>query len=365
MFQKLLRKTSSRQFSLLSLFLLLIFLSVGIFLYWQNTKAAEKGEISAAKQKSLLLVRGGASTISEFLLSRKAELLLLAQNPTIANLADKKLAREQLEVLFDSLSEKPLADIIRIDKEGKVILLVGKERVITGEGIDVSSQDFFIWAKKPENRGKVFVAGPIFPQTGNVSQDPAFIKATPTYYNNQFTGVLLFSFLPLQLTEQYILPLRISPKSHTWLITSKGTFIGGEIKDFLGKNLIEAVKEWPEGKNLVAILEKSTKGKEGVEEGFFAIPGENRPNKKIVAFSPVVIEGAKIVVLSIESEETIKSLFPEFFQNQIFLLVLITLFALAVGILGSISIRLAQRDGFLDGIREGYHKAKTEELKKE
>lgn len=365
MFGKFLRQVSSRQFLGLSLIFLLIFLSLGTFLYWRNAKTAEKGQILATQQRSLVLARAGALAISQFLTSRKSELLLLAQHPIIASLSDKEAARGQLEVLVDSLSQMPVADIARIDKEGKVALVINKERITQGEGVDVSDREYFIWAKEAKNRGKFFVGEPLFPRSGAHQKELVIIMATPTYFNDQFSGVILFGLLASGFTEKYVLPLRIHEKTHALLVTDKGILIGGEMKELLGKNLIDYAKEreWSGWESYPTTLTKAAEA-EGAGEWFFAAPGEAGPTREIVAFTPIKIDGAKMALLIANPEEVVGSLLPEFSQNQILLLGLIAVTLLVLGVFWDVSLHLARRDGFLDGVKNGYVKGKNDGTKK-
>jgi len=364
MFRKFFRKASPQHVFGLSVILVIITLSLGIILYWQNFKNAEKGEILATQQKSLVLVRAGALVIDEFLKSREGELMLLAQDEEAANLRNKDVVRKKLEIIVDKLADTPVSDAVRVDKEGKVVLVVNPERITQGEGIDVFDRDYFLWAQKKENRDKIFISQPISPRGGAHPKEMIFTMTAPTYFNDQFTGLIFFSFRASQFTEKYVLPLRIYNQTYAFLITEEGVLIGGEATEFLGKNLFDYTREkkWSGWESYIVTLKQAFQG-EGVGEWFFAAPNEQKPGWKIVAFSPIKIGEAKIALLAITPKEASRSLFLDLSrsQNLIFILLVLALLAL---ILWDISLHLARREGFLDGAKNGYAKGIVDGQKK-
>lgn len=356
MFSKFFRRLHYRHIFSLSLAVVILILSLGVFLYWQNFKNAEKGAILATQQRSLVLVRAGALAINEFLISREGELALLAQSKEVASLAEKEVARKKLEIVVDKLTDTPLSNALRVDREGKVVLVVSSERITQGEGSDVSDRDYFLWAQKKENQGKFFLSKPFFPRGGAHPEEMVFVMVTPTYFNGQFTGLLLFSFRAPMFAEKYVLPLLIYEKTRVSLITKEGVLIGGEPEELLGKSLPDYSRErkWPGWEDYLVNLTKATE-KEGVGEWFFVAPDEPKPKKIITAFTPVDIGETRIVLLVTSPAEATSNLFFDLSQSQNLVLVLLTLSLVAL-ILWDLSIHLARRDGFFDGAKNGYQK---------
>lgn len=364
MFRKFFRKISFRHAFGLSVALAIIIFSAGIFLYWQNFKNAERGEILATQQKSLVLARAGALAIDEFLTSREGELALLAQSKEVASLADKEVVRKKLETLVDKLADTPLSSALRVDKEGRAVLVVNPERMTQGEGVSVSDRDYFLWAQKKENQGEFFLSKPFFPRGGAYPEEMVFAMVTPTYFNDQFTGLASLSFRVSMFAKKYVLPLRIHEETSVCLISEEGILIGGEPEELLGKSLPDYARErkWPGWEDYTVNLTKATK-KEGVGEWFFAAPGEPKPKKIITAFTPVDIGETRVILLVASPAEASRSLFFNLSQSQNLVLVLLFLALLAL-IFWDLSLHLARRDGFLEGAKNGYAKGITDGQKK-
>ncbi|MBI4100795.1 hypothetical protein HY439_03600 [Candidatus Microgenomates bacterium] len=353
MFHKFLSKTSARHWFTLSLAAFLVLVTLEVLLYWRNVKAVESGEIVVTQQRALILARAGSVAIADFLRSRKGELSLLSQDREIASLSNKELIRHRFEGIVDNLVDSPVSALLRIDKEGKIALLVNKERINSGEGGDVSDRDYFIWAQQERNQGKFYVGQPVFPRGGAHQGEMIFTLATPVFHNDQFDGVILYSFLISQFVEKYVLPLRLFEETRAFIVTDEGILIGGRIKELFGKNLIDYAKEkkWEGWESYVSGLEKGLR-EEGVGEWYFSDPNEQKSARRVVAFTPIKIDGTKISLFIATPLNVAIGPWSNFSQNQNFVLSVFILALLAV-IFWIIAFHLAWRDGFMDGLKRG------------
>lgn len=361
MFGRILKRSSSRWFLTIALGIILVLLFLGALIYYRNWQVAQNGQILVTQQRALVLARASALAIGDFLNSRKTELLVLAESPNLASLSDKAAARQQLQTLVDGLSQEPVADIVRVDKDGKLALIANKERDITGEGVDLSDREYFRWAKNPESKGKFFIGEIITPRGGAHRQEQVFNIATPVYMGKQFNGVILFGLLISQFAEKYFLPLRIHEKTQAFLVNSEGVLIEGEpVKELLGKNLLDYAKEkkWLGWESYVETITKAPQ-QEGVGEVFFTAPGEEKATRELVAFAPVKFNEAKLGVLIANPWEVSLSILGDFSQNQTLGIVLLFFSLLTAGILWSLSLQLTWRDAFLKGINDGYRRKET------
>lgn len=365
MFRKILRKTSARQWFLLSLAAFFLVVTIGILIYWQNIKALEKAEILTTQQRSLVLARAGSVAISDFLKERKVDLLILSQNEEITGISDKEDIRRQLERVVDNLADTPVSSLVLVDKDGQTQLVVNVERDTSGEGSSRSDRDYFIWAKNPQSRGKFFIGGPVFPRGGPHQNELVFTLTKPIYYKDQFNGVLTFGFLISKFTERYVLSLRVYEETSAFITTGEGVLIGGGDKELLGKNLLEYAQEkkWPGWENYTAFLAKGFE-EEGMGEWVFDEPGRGGPTRRIGAFIPVKIDGTNIsLFVTTPVGASAQEPFGAFSQNQTFT-PLVFVFALLAVIFWLISFHLAKRDGFLDGYGQGLEKSFKDWVKK-
>ncbi len=358
MFGRLLRRSSSGRFLTITLGIILLLLFLGTLIYYRNWQAAQKGQIAATQERTLVLARASALAIGDFLNTRKTELLVLAESPNMVSLSDQAAARRQLQTLIDGLNQEPVADIVRVDKDGKLVLIANKERNVTGEGVDLSDREYFRWAKNPESKGKFFVGETITPRGGAHRQEQVFNIATPIYSGKQFNGVILFGLLTSQFAEKYFVPLRIHEKTQAFLINNEGVLIEGEpVKELLGKNLVDYAKEkkWLGWESYVEMITKAPQ-QEGVGEVFFTAPGEEKATRELVAFAPVKFNEAKLGVLIANPWEITQSILGDFSQNQTLGITLLFFSLLTVGILWSLSLHLTWRDALLQGINDGYRR---------
>lgn len=365
MLRKIIRKTSARQWFLLSFAAFFTIVTIGVLIYWRNIKAVEKLEILTTQQRSLILARAGSVAISDFLKERKTDLLFLSKNVEIVSMADKESIRGQLEAIVDNLADTPVSSLVLLDKDGQAKLVVNVERDKSGEGSSRSDRDYFIWAKNPQNRDKFFIGEPLFPRGGSHQNELVFTLTTPIYYKDQFNGTLTFGFLISRFTERYVLPLRLYDETNAFITTDKGVLIGGGLKELLGENLLEYAQEkkWYGWESYVLSLTKGFR-EEGVGEWVFDDPGEGRPSRRVGAFTPVKIDGTNISLFVVTPAEIATGEpWVIFSQNQKISLSIFVLALLAL-IFWLISFHLARRDGFLDGYGKGLEKSFKDWVKK-
>ncbi|HUS51887.1 MAG TPA: hypothetical protein VMX77_00290, partial [Candidatus Bathyarchaeia archaeon] len=128
-----------------------IFFAAAVVFYWFAGKQADQVINERIKTQELSMARSSALSLSEFLKTRKKELLLLGEFEAIQAGSEEE-GMKILTSLAEELKEEgaPVGNIIRINKEG---ITVWGVNVALGEqdentiGVDLSSLPCFIWAR--------------------------------------------------------------------------------------------------------------------------------------------------------------------------------------------------------------------------
>ena len=299
------------------------------------------------------MARSSALSLSEFLKTRKKELLLLGEFEAIQAGREEEGMRILISLAKELKEEgTPVGNIIRINKEG---ITVWGVNVALGEqdentiGVDLSSFPCFIWARDEAEERKVLIGEPLVVQGGFLKGKRIISLTTPVFYQGRFNGIIIANFLIEELAKKYIEPLGLSPKTHYTILSEKGTVITSTFKELIGKNIlqIQEEKNWPEDSK--ALVRRALRGEEEAIRHSFINVLSGETSKAISAYSPAKIDGSFWSVwVSVPYGEIEKLILP-FRQNQIFALIVVlggTLVLAAIYVLG---MRVSQKDGFLNG----------------
>lgn len=294
-----------------------IFLTIAILFYFKVSERTEKLMVERLKVQGSALASFGSLSISDFLKSRETDLLVLSKLEAIRALKEEE-GRQAMESTLSQLEEGVVVGgMIRIDKEGKALWVVNLMGIREGEGTSFSDRDYFLWAKK-EREGEVFISRPLISRAGVTKGKWILVMATPVFYQEKFNGVIVLS-VPLEnFIKKYISPLSFSSEVKAFLTEENGRIIASNQPEATGQNLKDYLKE-----------------------------------KEITVSSPIKI-GKQTFSLWVSTpyKEIVNLVFP-FRKHQLLgfgfgLLVLVIL--IFVFIFG---VRIAQRDGFIDGFRDG------------
>jgi len=336
-----------------------VILAFGIRFYWLTESRAEQVVVERIKDQELTLARSGALSISEFFKARKAQVLLLAEAEAIKK---GRLPEEEviMKDLYEQTKEQLVRNIVRVGKEGETtVSALSREIVFLGD------RDYFLWAKKQKAPGEVFISEPVIARGGPAKGEWVGVMATPVFYQDEFNGVVFISFTIEDLDKTYITPLISSPKTKALIVTQDGTVVASSVPEAIGQNVVDYAQqsEWEGQEEYLVMARKALQGGEGslVHNYYLFAPPISKQMKVATAYAPIGI-GSQLWSLWITApyEELVKfaspfrmSLTQGFIFALVGLLVLILVFVFGV--------RIAQRDGFLDGYvqaRDGFEKKK-------
>lgn len=344
-----------RHFRWVLVIILILFLTPGIFLYWQASEQAEETMVEQVIARELTLARAGSLLITEFFKRDEADLLLLSEAELVRALKEKD-GRMKLQLLAKQFGEGILSDIVRTDEKGIVQWVVNLEDDRDGEGISIADRDYFNWAEEQTIPGKIFVSQPLISRGGKEEGNYILVMATPIFYQEKFNGILFFTFSLKELTEKYITPLAFSPKVQSLISTQEGDIVASTISEAVGKNVLEYARQgkWKGQEEYLAMVEKALIEKKGsaVHNYHLSFP-HDRLIKAITVYVPIEVGDQNwFLWIAVPYEEAINLALPlEFFRSHGFVFGLIG--ALVLFLVSILGIRIAQRDGFVNGFRNG------------
>jgi two-component system NtrC family sensor kinase len=252
------------------------------------------------QQQQLILAKTTARQIEDGLGFLRRELRILAYSPAIQYLEDVAWAN-RMKVSFDELAKMGVVAIERIDFAGPQ---AEKAYVLDASGPRILHEDFnpapeVIWARKPDNRGKIY-QGPVVVQLQGDHKEPFMIMATPVYEESvdeshpratgNLDGVLLFKIDLARFTGHYCANIRSGRTGYCWVMDNKGTFLYHPERGFVGEDAFTARGQRDPAISFAAINEiqktKMLKGEEGTAtyiSGWHR--GVIRKMEKFVAFT--------------------------------------------------------------------------------
>lgn len=333
-------------------------LVIGYFYYWWLGIRAEKTIAEQVNAQKLTLARSGGLAISEFLEDKKADLLFLAEIESIKK-DEEEEAIKTILALGKGLKAKGeiSGDIVRVDKEGLVIWGINVERLerYRGEqGVSVADRDYFVWAKGQEKLGMVFVGQPVTSRGGFLEGKWVTTMATPVFYQDEFNGLVFMNFLLEDLAQRYVSPAVFSPETHSMLLSQDGVVIASDVSGTTGENVYQYIEEDKEEKEqCLAMMEKAFGGLEGnMVHRCWSRPLFGQSIKVVSAYAPIRIgEQTWSLFISSPYEKVVELALP--LKSWQFI-------GLASGLIGAVilailfvfSVRVAQRDGFINGFEK-------------
>jgi len=308
----------TRHFPWLVSAFLVLFLTAGLLLYWFAGESTGKRMAERVKLEKLTLARSGAFSIESFFKEREKDLVLLSEIEAVKSLKEKE-ARERIGILIEELKGEPVAGVGRVDKEGVLRWVVNKEDKREGEDVSVADRDYFVWAKKQTEPGKIFVSKPIKSRAGVSGGGYILVLATPVFYQREFNGLILFSLSLVELTERFVAPLTFSGAVHSLIAAEDGLVVAASIPNSIGENIADCLDE----------------------------------EEIIAAYAPIKI-GDQVWSLRVlvPYREAVKLTMP-FKINQTRGLVFALVGVLILVLTFILGVRVAQRDGFVDGFKNG------------
>jgi len=332
-------------------------LTIGILIFWTAGDKADKGMTERVKTQVLISARSQAFSIAEFFKDKQVDLLLLAESEPVKTMEEKE-GRKVLKVYVDNLYQKSgnVVDVVRVDKSGVIVWNINIKENREGEGALIADREYFIWAKEQKEPGEVFISKPVIARGGLFKGNWAVATATPVFYQGTFNGIVFVSFLVEDLTKKYITPVALSLETSSLIIAQDGTIVASNESGLVGRNAIELAqqKEWKGREEMTLLLKSSLEGKEKVVvHPCFRFGGFDNPKKAISSYSPIRVNGNLWSMwISVPYEGAIKFAWPiKLGQAQGFALGAIG--GLILVLIFVFGVRIAQRDAFVDGFRDG------------
>jgi hypothetical protein len=262
----------------------------------------------------------------------------------------------KLQLLTKQFGEGIFSDIVRTDEKGIVQWVVNLEDDRDGEKISIADRDYFNWAEEQTIPGKIFVSQPLISRGGKEEGNYILVMATPIFYQEKFNGILFFTFSLKELTEKYITPLVFSPRVQSLIVAQEGEVVASTVSEAVGENILEYAQQgkWEGQDEYLTMVEKALIEKEGSAiHNYYLSSPYNKLIKAITVYVPIEINDQTWSLwITVPYEEAIGLALPlEFFRSRGFVFGLTGVFVLIlVSILG---IRVAQKDAFVDGFRNG------------
>ncbi len=277
---------------------------IGVFLLIVDLhRTSEKEVLSQFQEHQLIHARHLAGQINSYFENCLSGLQALSSFPSLQNVEPME-RRTDLEAYLRQMKKVHVKAISVLEERGIVVESTDPK----SQSLDFGSRDFFTWAKKKENQGKV-LASSYFPNS-----PPYHFKVlvvTPIYQDasdakhskrsRKFVGALLLlidfeEFLSKQLT--FIDP---STSLHdVWIIDKEGTLLyQPEHKDMVLRNIYRRDNNCIQCHASFEYVEKILKERQGKVDYEM-----KKSPKKLAAFAPVDFENASwiVVVSSVYNE---------------------------------------------------------------
>lgn len=338
-----------------------IFLGLGIviaiiatFIYFLGKQEIEKSLVEQIFHREQVIARAGAKSSEAHILNTENGLKLLARSQRITVM--EKEVQGMLEQYVSDRKGTPTTGVAIVNPEGKIIANANNLGMPREIGVSVADRAYFKWAKAARE-GEVYLDIPTVSRVGASKGQTIIPVASPIIENGKFKGVAVAVVLLSKLTELYLNPLKISQQTRIYLVDSNGFLLYASYNQLTGVNYFDYLKNKPfpgseeVGTRLKKHVAEKTEGKLDLY-----LPNEQKGGTRtrfLIAHSPVVL-GSTTLLLAVASpvEEALifaGPLYADLADGVVFRLVAI----LVVAMWFTVSIRLVQRQAFLEGFVKG------------
>ena len=302
-------------FYLISTISFVIFFALSFTLYQITGASSIKSLVEQMLHREQVIVRSGASSISSFIDLTSRSLLILSSN----NIITPKI----LQDFVDNWSDTPVAGIILTDIQGQIKLTASNAEKLSLGG-NVSDRDYFI-AASGSPPGTISFGKPFVSRVPGAGQTFKIPVATPLYSNNKFIGVLTVSISIPSLTEKYLEPLKISPRTGIYLFNSNGDVFNGTTQEVVNQNIFHIVDEHPFlGDKIVMplIRQKLTSNQESKLDIVIPDFSTGKLTRTLIASSPVKLNSSTKWILAITTpiDDALIFISPFVLRNVILLI---------------------------------------------
>lgn len=332
---------------------IIIFSTIGVILYWFNSQIMEQVAVTLTQRRMLTLAKAGAQSVEGSLLRTKLEVINLAEKGEIVDL-DLPKARNTLLKTITTNNRFLFKQAGLISKDGILLTIVNTEGNRTYEGSSLTDMQYFQWAKTAK-KGEAFISQPLIDKAGINQNQQVIIVATPIINNKRnFAGVLYVPLRLAEMTENYINNLKISPDSRAYVLNQDGIMINSPYKNLVGVNIRDYIqkRKWQDYQSALETVETMIRGEEGMSIYSFLSP-EDELTRMVSGFTSAKIDGKKIIIAVATPYSEIYESTKDFLTNQVIWLSFLILTGVVIALLWIVSLFVAKRDGYNQGLKDG------------
>lgn len=295
----------------------LLILATSLISYLLLNKQAADALIEQMLDREQLVARSGANSIETFLNIFGRSLAGLGTRSNIVNFNGE--TQKELDEYVNRWDETPVAGVIVVNAEGKVVLDSNRKSV-RDVGADVSDRDYFKWAAKAR-KGEIYISEPVVSRVGATKGLSVIPVITPIISSEgTFKGMLVAGILVSELELSYIEPLKITDKTLVYIVNTNGDVLFAENDTLIGKNLYSRIDEIPFiGDNLVRqkfsdVLGKKQEGKLDVIYPVYY--DDYKLRRMLMAYSPVEVSNNHFMLaIATPVEDALVYMAPFYFRN--------------------------------------------------
>ncbi len=251
----------------------------------------KEAAVAQFQEHQLLIARMMAAEIEAYLNDRSQGIQTVSTLAPLQYL-DIKETQEIVNSYFERIKTKYVKSVSVYDKEGTIIYSTNHPAV----GRNYETSNFFIWAKKEENKGKVYISSLIRIQEGDKEPPPyfRFLLAAPLYQevedkrypkpSKKFIGVFSVSVDLQELLNEVLLFVKTNSKPiNSCVIDKNGTLLfSSEHPEMTLRNIRKTDETCSECHSSFEYAEQLLTSKQGTLDYQL----KNFP-KKLAAFAPV------------------------------------------------------------------------------
>ncbi|MEJ5328580.1 MAG: ATP-binding protein [Desulfobaccales bacterium] len=278
----------------------LVLLSLGLYLGLKSLGQMREIVREDFNQQQLSLARQSARLLEQDFDFLKRELATLNHSPSIQYL-ERLTWANRMRATLASVRNEGVVEIRRVDREGARAFLVDDRSLDHEIRGDFREDPWFVWAARPENKGRIYVSG-VSSSLPNYVGRLIMVLAIPTYEESvdefhphpsgAFNGLLAFYVDAHHLAEKFTRGIISGKTGYAWIMDNQGIFLSHPERAFIGKNAFTVRKERMPAISFDAIneiqREKMLTGQEGwgvyISGWHGGMAGEIR---KLIAYTPV------------------------------------------------------------------------------
>lgn len=340
--------------------------------YLRSANMTDQSLIEQTQHREQVIATAGARSIESFLNLSANSMAILANQVRVNDASGE--TDQVLHEFVSRWSNTPLLEVILIDKSGSVVKIVNKDDMPLEGKISLADRDYVKRALSAKN-GEVILGIPILARLGVYKGQYIVPIASPIYSNGSVEGVVSSAIVLSELTKNYLDPLRISGNTTIYLEDTNGLILSSYVPELTGKNLYEVISQnpFPGSKQLMAIVKAKMDQVRFSKEGKLDFVRNDYYDKlkftrELLVYSTVNLSSSYYTylapdtnwVLAVETPASDAFAFEgPFVRNQFRVVTMFIVVVLVFSFIYIYSVRLAMKEGYLDGYTDAERKRKS------